>query len=47
MPTGIAEQFRLELTRLAEEPTAAERAEELDEVAGDALQSLWPSGGGK
>jgi hypothetical protein len=45
MPPGIAEQFRPELTRLAEKPTAAERAEELNEVAGDAMEPLWPSGG--
>jgi hypothetical protein len=45
MPPGIAEQFRTELSRLAEKPTPSERAEELNEVAGDALQSLWPSGG--
>jgi hypothetical protein len=46
MPTRTAEQFRGELTRLAEEPTPAERREELNEVAADALGELWPSGGG-
>lgn len=46
MPTQIAEQFRAELTRLVERPTTAERGEELNEVAEDALHSLWPSRGG-
>ena len=46
MPGNVAEQFRAELTRLAERPTPAERSEELDEVAQDALRALWPSGGG-
>lgn len=46
MPPDIAEQFRGELTRLAEQPTRAEHLEELDEVAQAALRSLWPSGGG-
>jgi hypothetical protein len=46
MPPEIAEQFRPELTRLAERPTRAEHSEELDEVAQDALHTLWPSGGG-
>jgi hypothetical protein len=46
MPVGVAEQFRAELTRLAENPTAAERTEELNEVAQDALHELWPPGGG-
>ncbi len=46
MPPDIAEQFRGELKRLAEQPTRAEHLEELDEVAQDALRSLWPSGGG-
>ena len=45
MPPEVAEQFRPELTRLAEQPTRAEHLEELDEVAQDALCSLWPSGG--
>jgi hypothetical protein len=44
MPVGVAEQFRSELRRIAEQPTAAERTEELDEAAQDALLSLWPSG---
>ena len=46
MPPDIAEQFRPELTRLAERPTPAEHSEELHEVAQEAIQSLWPSGGG-
>lgn len=46
MPRETAEQFHPELTRLAERPTSAEHLEELDEVAQDALRSLWPSGGG-
>ena len=46
MPTSTAEQFRAELTRLAEDPTPAERGEELNEVAQDALRELWRSGGG-
>ena len=46
MPVGVAEQFRGELTRLAERPTAAERLEELDEVAREALEAVWPGGGG-
>jgi len=46
MPPKIAEQFRLELTRLADQPTHAEYLQELDEVARDALRSLWPSSGG-
>jgi hypothetical protein len=45
MPTNVAEQFRAELTRLAKEPTPAERGEELNEVAEVALRELWPSGG--
>jgi hypothetical protein len=47
MPRDVAEQFRGELTRLAEYPTAAERSEELNEVAQEALRALWPSGGGR
>jgi hypothetical protein len=46
MPVEIAEQFRGELARLAERPTAAERSEELNEVARDAISTLWPSGDG-
>ena len=46
MPVGVAEQFRTELTRLAENPNGAERTEELNEVAQDALRELWPPGGG-
>jgi hypothetical protein len=46
MPPDIAEQFRRELTRLAEQPTRAEHLEELDEVAQEALRVLWPSDGG-
>jgi hypothetical protein len=45
MPPDVAEQFRPELARLAERPTPTERSEELNEVAKDALDSLWPSGG--
>jgi hypothetical protein len=45
MPRDIAEQFRPELTRLAERPTDAERREELNEVAREALDTLWPPGG--
>jgi hypothetical protein len=44
MPTAIADQFRPELTRLAQQPTPGERAEELNQAAADALQLLWPSG---
>jgi hypothetical protein len=44
MPISIAEQFRPELTRIAQNPTPAERSEELDEVAQDALCVIWPSG---
>ena len=40
MPLPIAEQFRAELIRLAKEPTLAERGEELNEVARDALSEL-------
>ena len=46
MPAGVAGQFREELTRLAERPTVAERLEELDEVAREALEAVWPGGGG-
>jgi hypothetical protein len=46
MPVSVAEQFRTELTRLANEPTPAERNEELNEVAQDALRELWPSDAG-
>ena len=45
MPSHVAEQFRAELTRLSEQPAPREREEELDEVAAEALQSIWPSGG--
>src|SRR2546429_8860869 len=31
MPAGVAEQFRVELTRLAKEPTPVERSEALNE----------------
>jgi hypothetical protein len=44
MPKEIAEQFRPDLIRLAEHPTSAERIEELDEVAKEAIEMLWPSG---
>lgn len=40
MRPEVAGQFRDELTRLAEFPTAAERLDELDEVAGGALRKL-------
>ena len=40
MPPTVAIQFRDELTRLAESPTTAERLDELDSVAKDALLSL-------
>jgi hypothetical protein len=40
MPPTVAIQFRDELTRLAESPTAAERLDELDSVAKDALLNL-------
>lgn len=40
MPPTVATQFRDELTRLAEFPTAEERLDELDAVARDALFSL-------
>ena len=43
MPPSIAEQFRPELNRLAEVPSVAERLELLDEVAKDALRTLWPT----
>lgn len=43
MPTHVAEQFRGELSRLANDPTANERSEELDEVAQETLRELWPS----
>ena len=46
MPSEIAEQFRPELTRLAENPTREEHLEELDEVAQTALRFLWPSDSG-
>ncbi|HEY7120066.1 MAG TPA: DUF5071 domain-containing protein [Tepidisphaeraceae bacterium] len=45
MPARVAEQFRAELTRLAERPTDGERAGELGEVARDALMELWGSRG--
>ncbi len=45
MPGHVAEQFRSELHRLADQPTATERAEDLDEVARDAMRSLWSVGG--
>ncbi len=44
MPVTLAEQFRSELTRLANQPTTVERSEDLHEVAQDALQALWPHG---
>lgn len=44
MPAAVAEQFRAELTRLADRPAPAERSEELDEVARNALALLWPPG---
>jgi len=40
MRPEVAGQFRDELTRLAEFPTAAERLDELDEVAGEVLRKL-------
>src|SRR5687768_275917 len=43
MPPDVAEQFRAELTRLAERPSAVERAEGLDEAAQDALHTIWPN----
>lgn len=46
MPPDIAEQFRAELTRLGNEPTPAERSEELNEVAQEALLQLWPQSDG-
>ena len=44
MPREIAEKFRPDLIRLAEHPTSAEHVEELDEVATEAIEVLWPSG---
>jgi hypothetical protein len=42
MKPTIAEQFRFELLRLAETPSLAEAQNELNEVAKDALEKLWP-----
>ncbi len=41
MPREVAEKFRVELTRLAENPTSAEQREEVDELAKEALDALW------
>jgi hypothetical protein len=43
MKPKVAEPFRFELLRLAECPTLAEAQNELDQVAKDALQKLWPA----
>jgi hypothetical protein len=40
MPLEVTRLFRDELTRLVESPTAAEKLNELDEAAGDALRKL-------
>ncbi|MBU6176012.1 MAG: DUF5071 domain-containing protein [Planctomycetes bacterium] len=42
MTPAVAEQYRIELFRLAVCPTLAEAQNELNEVAKDALQKLWP-----
>jgi hypothetical protein len=42
MTPTVAEQYRIELFRLAVCPTLAEAQNELNEVAKDALQKLWP-----
>lgn len=42
MTPTVAEQYRVELLRLAEYPSLAEAQNELNEVAKDALQKLWP-----
>ena len=42
MTPAVAEQYRIELFRLAVCPTLADAQNELNEVAKDALQKLWP-----
>ncbi|MFM9062194.1 MAG: DUF5071 domain-containing protein [Pirellula sp.] len=42
MTPTVAEQYRIELFRLAVCPTLTEAQNELNEVAKDALQKLWP-----
>jgi hypothetical protein len=42
MTPAVAEQYRIELFRLTVRPTLAEAQNELNEVAKDALQKLWP-----
>jgi hypothetical protein len=44
MPREVAENFRVDLTCLPERPKSTEQREELDEVANEALQTLWPPG---
>ena len=44
MPREVAEQFRPELIRLAEHPTSAEHIEGLDEIATEAIETLWHPG---
>ena len=44
MPREVAEQIRPDLIRLAEHPTPDEHLAELDEVAKEAIEMLWPSG---
>jgi hypothetical protein len=44
MSPDIAEQFRAELTRLAQEPTPKELTEVLNKVSQEALENIWPSG---
>ena len=41
MTPTVAEQYRVELLRLAENPSLAEAQNELNEAAKDALQKLW------
>ncbi len=40
MPLDVASEFEPELRRIRDNPTTMERHEELDEVAGDALEEL-------